>query len=98
MNKKQLVEELALRLNITEVGAEKFISEFQKVVMEVVASGERMTLVNFLTFGVKYRGPVQRRNPGTGEKVISPEVWRVHARVGNGFRAYVQKEFKNRKV
>lgn len=70
MNKAELAAEIAARTNTTKKSVEEMLAAFTDVVTEVVAKGERVTLVGFGTFLRRDRQARETNNPQKpGEKI-----------------------------
>lgn len=86
MNKSELVSAIALKADVTQKQADAVLTAFVDTVIEVVANGDKVTLVGFGTFekrdrsarnGAAFCGgiiPPQTclRNPQTGESLSIP--------------------------
>ena len=73
MNKADLAADIANRTNNTKKAVEEMLAAFTEVVVEVVAKGERVTLVGFGTFERRQRNPRETNNPQKpGEKIKVP--------------------------
>ena len=70
MNKKELIKAISERTDITQKEVDIVLSEFQDVVKEELAKGEKVQLVGFGTFEVTERGERMGRNPKTGEEML----------------------------
>ncbi|MEH2394548.1 MAG: HU family DNA-binding protein [Nostoc sp.] len=67
MNKGELVDAVAAKVNITKKEASEIISAFLSVVTEAVANGNQVTLVSFGSFEPRDRSKRSGRNPKTNE-------------------------------
>ena len=67
MNKGELVDEIAIKANITKKEADAVLSAAIETIVETVASGEKVTLVGFGSFEKRDRQAREGRNPKTGE-------------------------------
>lgn len=74
MNKKELVESLSEHSGIDKGKTELFLDSFVKVVMDSVATGEKIQLIGFGTFEKKHREERVGRNPKTGKELKIPAV------------------------
>ncbi|WP_341530208.1 HU family DNA-binding protein [Nostoc sp. UHCC 0302] len=72
MNKGELVDAVAAKANVTKKQADEIISAFLSVVTEVVANGEKITLVGFGSFERRERSEREGRNPKTQETMTIP--------------------------
>ena len=73
ITKKQLVNEIADKLNQTQLKTQKVVEEFLSAIKRHLESGNRIELRGFGRFGVKVRKPKVGRNPRTGQEVSVPE-------------------------
>lgn len=69
MTKAQLVEQMAIKAEITKKDAEKALASFQEIVTETLVAGDKISLVGFGTFEVADRAARVGRNPKTGEEL-----------------------------
>ena len=67
MNKKELIDALAGKTELTKQDAARFIAAFEETVSETLQKGEKVQLVGFGTFDVVKRAARTGRNPRTGE-------------------------------
>ncbi len=67
MNKTELVEVFAERMELTKKDAEKALAVFTDIVTEELVKGERVAITGFGTFEVANRAEREGRNPKTGE-------------------------------
>lgn len=72
MNKKDLVQIVAKKANITKKESEEIITVILETIIKAVSEGERVTLVGFGAFEARERKAREGRNPQTGEKLIIP--------------------------
>lgn len=70
MNKKELVNELATRLEMTKVDAENMLDEFCGVIADLVAEGNDVTLPGVAKIEIHERSERNGVNPATGEKIV----------------------------
>ena len=69
MNKKELVQNIAKKADVTLIDAEKCLDALMKGVTESLARNDNVTLIGFGTFQVKDRAAREGRNPKTGETI-----------------------------
>ena len=69
MNKTELVKELSGKAKVSQKSTSEVVTALVDVIENVVASGQRITLVGFGTFVVRNRKARNGRNPLTGEKI-----------------------------
>lgn len=90
MNKTELVEAVAEKMNTTKKEAEAAVSAFTETVKEALAEGKKVQLVGFGSFEVRERSARKGRNPQTGEEMDIP-VTKVPAfKPGKGFKDVVK--------
>ena len=69
MNKAELISSVAEEAEITKKDAEKAVNSVLKCIEMALAKGEKVQLVGFGTFDIKYRKARKGRNPQTGEEI-----------------------------
>ncbi|MBD2682931.1 MULTISPECIES: HU family DNA-binding protein [Nostoc] len=89
MNKGELVDTVAAKVNITKKQADEVISAFLEVVTEAVANGEKVTLVGFGSFERRERSEREGRNPKTKETITIPATRVPAFSAGKQFREKV---------
>ncbi len=72
MNKSELVDAIAVKTGMTKKDADTVLSAAVEVIMETVASGDKVTLVGFGTFEPRQRQAREGRNPSTGKPISIP--------------------------
>ncbi len=72
MNKAELVDAVADKANVTKKQAEVVISAAVDVIMDAVATGDKVTLVGFGAFERRERKERDGRNPKTGDPMKIP--------------------------
>jgi DNA-binding protein HU-beta len=72
MNKGELVDKIAEKASVTKKDADIILSAMLDVILDTVASGEKVTLVGFGTFEARDRQAREGRNPSTGEPIKIP--------------------------
>jgi DNA-binding protein HU-beta len=77
MNKAALALTLAERLNIPKKDAEKFLEQFQQIIMEKLSKEEDITLAGFGTFSARIRSARKGVNPRNPNEVIDVPAVRV---------------------
>lgn len=81
MNKKQLSQEVAARLSLTDKAAGELVDTVLELITEKLAEGDKVALSGFGTFEVRERSARTGRNPQTGEAM------EIDARKAPAFRA-----------
>jgi nucleoid DNA-binding protein len=72
MQKRELIEGIAVRADTTKVEAGRMLDAFVDVVTEALAEGRRVQIVGFGAFEVQERKARAGRNPHTGETMQIP--------------------------
>jgi DNA-binding protein HU-beta len=72
MNKGELVDKIAEKASVTKKDADTVLSAMLDVILDTVASGDKVTLVGFGTFEARDRQAREGRNPSTGEPIKIP--------------------------
>lgn len=91
MNKKQLVEHVFNRMEITDKEITKkqaaaAVDAFIKVVTATVEKRQEVVIVGFGKFTVKQRDERTGRNPQTGEDLLISSTNKVVFKPGKGFK------------
>jgi DNA-binding protein HU-beta len=69
VNKKELIDAIAEKSELTKSQAEKALSSFIDTVSVTLSKGDSVELVGFGKFEVKNRAARDGRNPQTGETI-----------------------------
>lgn len=72
MTKKEFVERLAERADITKKSAAEFTDAFLDELTDVFEKGDEVNFIGFGKFTVKERAGRKGKNPKTGEEVDIP--------------------------
>jgi DNA-binding protein HU-beta len=72
MNKAELISVVAKKTNLTKKETELVLTTILETIIDVVASGEKLSLVGFGAFELRERKSREGRNPKTGEKIEIP--------------------------
>lgn len=72
MNKTQLIEAIASKVNVKKKEAETVVNGFIEVVTEALKNGEDVQVTGFGSFKVKERAAHEGRNPRTKETMLFP--------------------------
>ena len=67
MNKKELTDIVAKKINVDERAAQETLEAFLETIQKVMIDKDKLVLPGFGTFGVRERPERQGRNPKTGE-------------------------------
>jgi DNA-binding protein HU-beta len=89
MNKGELIDAVADKAEVSKKDADAIVTAAIEVIMETVASGDKVTLVGFGSFEPRDRAAREGRNPKTGEtlKIAATTVPGFSA--GKGFKQLV---------
>jgi DNA-binding protein HU-beta len=89
MNKGELIDAVADKAEVSKKDADAIVTAAIEVIMETVASGDKVTLVGFGSFEPRDRAAREGRNPRTGEtlKIAATTVPGFSA--GKGFKQLV---------
>ncbi len=79
MTKKDLIELVAKKSNLTNKAARDSVSAFLNGIRDSLKRGEKVVITGFGTFSVRKRATRPGRNPKTGEKIT------IEARKAPGF-------------
>ncbi len=72
MNKGELVDQIAIKADLTKKDADAALSAILEIITEAVSEGEKVTLVGFGTFEARERQAREGRNPSTGQPIQIP--------------------------
>jgi DNA-binding protein HU-beta len=97
MNKAQLVEAINKKaaeqgINHSKKVIEEVLSTTLEVIVDAVASGEKVTLVGFGSFEKRERKEREGRNPKTGAKMMIPATFVPAFSAGKTFKERVHPE------
>ncbi len=70
MNKPELVNSIAEKINTTKKQAEELMNALFDTVIESLVRGEKVVITGFGTFEVHERAKKTGRNPQTGEEIL----------------------------
>lgn len=79
MTKKDLIEVVAKKANLTSKAARESIQAMLNSIRDALKRGEKVVITGFGTFSVRKRAERPGRNPKTGERII------IGARKAPGF-------------
>jgi len=91
MNQTELIQEVADEANLTKTQAQDAVRALQKIIIGVVADGDKITLVGFGSFEAKERSAREGRNPKTGDIIQIPATRVPSFSAGKTFREEVNK-------
>jgi len=81
VTKKELIELVAKKGNLTNKGAKQAVKVFLDGIRDSLKRGEKVVITGFGTFSVRTRKERKGRNPKTGEAI------KINARKAPGFTA-----------
>ncbi|MEG1623071.1 MAG: HU family DNA-binding protein [Alistipes sp.] len=74
MNKAELVEAIALDVQISRVATKKVVDALLRATIQTLQDGEKLSLSGFGTFSIAHKPARMGRNPRTGAPVkIAPK-------------------------
>ncbi len=79
MTKKDLIELVAKKANLTNKAARESVTALLNGVRDALKRGEKVVITGFGTFSIRKRASRPGRNPKTGEKIT------IQARKAPGF-------------
>jgi DNA-binding protein HU-beta len=91
MNKKELIQSISIKANVTAQDAEKCLNAFMKGIEKTLAHGNKVMLIGFGTFETKKRNARDGRNPKTGDTIHIPSSNIPSFKAGKGLKDAVQK-------
>ncbi len=86
MNKTELAAAIAEKAELTKKDAEKFLSAFNEVVIDVLKNDEKVQLIGFGTFEKRNRPARDGFNPATKEKISIPASNAPAFKAGKAFK------------
>jgi DNA-binding protein HU-beta len=91
MKQTELIEQVADEANLTKAQTQDAVRALLKTIMQVVADGDKVTLVGFGSFEPKVRSAREGRNPQTGQSIQIPAARVPTFSAGKSFREAVNK-------
>ncbi|MGI2171210.1 HU family DNA-binding protein [Shewanella sp. MF05960] len=67
MNKKQLIQSMAKKMDTSQVETKQHLEQILRVIHQGLAEGEKIYIPQFGTFELRFYLPKTGRNPQTGE-------------------------------
>ena len=86
MNKTELIEEIAGRTDSSKAEAQRYVDTLERVVTEVLKSGEEVQITGFGKFYVREQKAREGVNPQTKEKMRIPAQKVPAFSAGQGFK------------
>ncbi len=90
MNKEDVIQVLAEKLNGSKADAEKALSGLLETIQEGLLRDGTVRITGFGTFSVRTRGPRTGRNPRTGETIQMAASKSVGFKAGKGLKDAIQ--------
>jgi len=91
MNQTELIQVVADEAKLTKTQTQEAVRALLKTIMQVVADGNKVTLVGFGSFEAKVRSAREGRNPKTRETIQIPAARVPTFSAGKAFREAVNK-------
>jgi len=91
MNQGELIQAVADEANLTKAQTQEAVRALLKTITQVVAGGDKVTLVGFGSFEPKVRSAREGRNPKNGETIQIPAARVPTFSAGKAFREAVNK-------
>jgi DNA-binding protein HU-beta len=91
MNQAELIQQVADEANLTKAQTQDAVRALLKTIMQVVADGDKVTLVGFGSFEPKMRSAREGRHPQTKELIHIPAARVPTFSAGKTFREAVNK-------
>lgn len=86
MNKAQLIDAVAESTGLSKAEATRAVDATLDTIMNALAAGDSVALVNFGTFGVKKRAARTGRDPRTGGALQIPEATVAFFKAGKAMK------------
>ena len=90
MNKKQLVEAIAQKAELSIKDANKALDAFIEAISDALKDGDDVQLTGVFSLKVDQREAREGRNPATGEKILIPAKKVVKFKVGKQLDSIIQ--------
>ncbi|HBD86133.1 MAG TPA: integration host factor subunit alpha [Clostridiales bacterium] len=91
MNKAELIAAVAEKAGFSKKDTEKVINATFNAITDELVAGEKISLVGFGSFDVKYRGERIGRNPKTKEEIKIPASRVPQFKAGKALKEIVAK-------
>ena len=91
MNKTELTAKVAEKTGLTKEQSDNADNAVFGALTDALAAADKIQLVGFGTFAVKYRAAKQSKNPRTGEKITVPATYRPAFSAGKSLKEIVAK-------
>ncbi|MDD3284256.1 MAG: HU family DNA-binding protein [Patescibacteria group bacterium] len=91
MNKVELINTIASKINLTKKDIENVINSFEEIVINVLQKGDKVTLTGFGGFEARIMKSRTGVNPQTGAKIVIPTTTVPKFRAGKSFKDALKK-------
>lgn len=92
MNKSEIADALAERLQVPKVRAQSMVGGLFDIMTEALQSGQKVTISDFGTFSISSRKAFEGHNPRTGETIPVPSRKIPVFKAGKGLKAAMNAE------
>jgi len=86
MNKGELINALAKKLDVANAQADKMLNAFIDTVVDTLKAGDEVAITGFGTFSAKKRAARMGVNPRTGTKLQIPAMTVPKFKAGKSFK------------
>ncbi len=90
MNKTDLIEQVALKADLSKGKASEAVEAVLKTIADTLAKKEDVAILGFGTFSAEERGERRGRNPATGESMTIPATTVVKFKPGKALKDMVK--------
>ena len=90
MTKRQLIETLSKRMNLSKRQIEKFLDEFTEIVIDQVAKNEKVSITGFGVFDLGKRAARRGVDPRTQAEIKIPSMKMPRFRAGKRLKEAVR--------
>jgi DNA-binding protein HU-beta len=90
MTKRELIEVLAVKNNISKRTAENFLDNFTKIVMSTVSKKQKVSITGFGVFDLGKRAARHGVDPRSGDDIHIPAMKMPRFRAGKRFKETVR--------
>jgi len=91
MNKSELISQVAEKTALTKADTARTLNGIIDTISEALASGKKVTLIGFGTFGVSNLAARKGRNPQTGKVIDIPARKKPAFKAGKQLKELVNK-------
>ncbi len=98
MNKSQLVEVIAKKVDISKVKAGEIVDTIMQAITQALKNGDSVTLIGFGSFTTAKRAARVGRNPKTGKEIKIPATTTPKFRSGKALKEAVASGVKKKAI